>query len=117
MERYYATAVPVVRLPDRAILHAACRALAEQVADTLQEAGNQSDLRAAFEITTLARDGWSFDDLWPYLHDTVCRIALDHLTQSHDSGWLPAHGLAWVEALDDDVASDGRPGDIDEDHA
>ncbi len=110
VERYYATAVPVVRLPDRDILHAACRALADQVAGSLNDAGGQSDVHAAFMMTTLARDGWSFDDLWPYLHETICRLALERLTHRRDPNWLPAHGLAWVEVLDeDDVPFDEHP--------
>jgi DNA-binding transcriptional ArsR family regulator len=98
-ERYYAPTVPVIRAPDRELLESACRALAEDMAVAL--ARHQGDLQAAFAMTSLAREGWSFADLWPYLHETIHRLAL-----RHDSGTLPPitlapHGLGWVEETDD----------------
>ncbi len=98
-ERYYAPTVPVIRAPDRELLESACRALAEDMAVAL--ARHQGDLQAAFAMTSLAREGWSFADLWPYLHETIQRLAL-----RHDSGTLPPitlapHGLTWVEETDD----------------
>ncbi len=98
-ERYYAPTVPVIRAPDRELLESACRALAEDMAVAL--ARHQGDLQAAFAMTSLAREGWSFADLWPYLHETIQRLAL-----RHDSGTLPPitlapHGLGWVEETDD----------------
>lgn len=105
-ERYYAPAVPVIRQTDRELLEAACRALAADVASALLR--HEGDLRAAFALTTLAREGWTFEDLRPYLGDTTQRLAL-----GHDAGasprQFPAHGLAWVEeSVEFDLAAD-RP--------
>ena len=96
-ERYYALAVPVIRQPDRDLLGAAFRAAARELAGALLE--NQGDLQAAFAMTQLARDGWQFDDLWPYFSDTICQLALESavgFVESHATQ-RPLHGLAWVE--------------------
>lgn len=94
-ERYYAPAVPVIREPDRDLLVSACRGLAKEIAAALSE--NQGDLQAAFAMTHLAREGWSFDDLWPYLQDTIGRLTLDEVTDFVQPIALKPHGLAWVE--------------------
>ena len=101
-ERYYATAVPVIRQPDRELLESACRALADEVAHSLS--AGRGDLQAAFAVTTLAREGWSFADLRPYLHDTVCRLALERVTGSAAPAATQPHGLAWVEDAAEVVA-------------
>ncbi|MBA3413808.1 MAG: winged helix-turn-helix transcriptional regulator [Chloroflexia bacterium] len=94
-ERYYAPAVPVIRHPDRELLESACRGLVGEMAAVLER--NRGDLEAAFAMTHLARDGWAFDDLWPYLRETIDRL----VGERHDGiariGPVAAHGLAWVE--------------------
>jgi DNA-binding transcriptional ArsR family regulator len=96
-ERYYAPAVPVIRQPDRELLQSACRALADEAARALSR--RQGDLQAAFAMTTLAREGWTFDDLWPYLHETVCRLALERVAGTAGPATPQPHGLAWVEDI------------------
>ncbi len=96
-ERYYAPAVPVIRQPDRELLQSACRALADEAARALSR--RQGDLQAAFAMTTLAREGWTFDDLRPYLHETVCRLALEHVAGTAVPATPTPHGLAWVEEI------------------
>ena len=98
-ERYYATAVPVIRQPDREVLEAACRGLAEDVATAL--AKNWGDLHAAFALTHLAREGWTFDDLWPYLQETMSQRVLERVGGVEGARRAPPHGLAWVEDVDD----------------
>lgn len=94
-ERYYAPAVPVIRQPDRELLQSACRAVAEEVARVL--AKHQGDLQAAFAMTTLARAGWRLDELWPYLYDTIQRLALAETAGTCQPAPANAPGLAWVE--------------------
>ncbi len=96
-ERFYAPAVPVVRQPDQDLLQSACRALAAEVARALSK--SQGDLQAAFAMTTLAREGWRFDDLWPYLHATIQRLACQQVAGFPTPAPPPPHGLAWVEDL------------------
>lgn len=96
-ERYYAPAVPVIRQPDRELLQSACRAVAEEVARVL--AHHQGDLRAAFAMTTLAREGWRLDRLWPYVYDTIQRLALAETSGPSRPTPANAPGLAWVEEL------------------
>ena len=96
-ERYYAPAVPVVREPDRELLQSACRALANDVAAAL--AKNQGDLQAAFAVTHLAREGWTFDDVWSYLHDMISRLVSEQVGGFRSGAAFPAHGLAWVEDI------------------
>lgn len=96
-ERYYTPAVPVVRQQDRDLLEPACQAIAAELAAVL--AHTEADLRAAFELTHLARDGWQVGDLWPYLQDTVFRLALARIDGIGAGTPLP-HGLAWVEEID-----------------
>ena len=104
-ERYYAPAVPVIRHPDRELLESACRGLAGEIADAL--ARHQGDLQAAFAMTTLAREGWGFAELWPYLHDTIQRLASGHDPGIPAHRQFPAHGLAWVEeTVEFDLAVD-----------
>ena len=98
-ERYYAPTVPVIRAPDREMLESACRALAEDMADALTR--HQGDLQAAFAMTSLAREGWVFADLWPYFHETTRRLALGHDTGTLAPTRLAPHGLAWVEEVDE----------------
>ena len=94
-ERYYAPAVPVVREPDRELLQSACRALADDAAAAY--AKNRGDVRAAFALTHLAREGWEFDDLWPYLHDVIARLVDKRVGSARVGASIPPHGLAWVE--------------------
>ncbi len=94
-ERYYAPTVPVIRAPDRELLESACRALAKDMADALSR--HQGDLQAAFAMTSLAREGWAFADLWPYFHETLRRLALRHGGGMPPPTRLAPHGLAWVE--------------------
>ena len=98
-ERYYATAVPVVRQPDRELLESACRGLADDVATAL--AKNWGDIHAAFALTHLAREGWAFNDLWPYLSDTIARRMLERVDGIGGAPTVPPHGLAWVEEFDE----------------
>ena len=103
-ERYYATAVPVVRQPDRELIESACRGLADDVAKAL--AKNWSDVHAAFAMTHLAREGWTFNDLWPYVHETITRRVLERVEGLGGANAVRPHGLAWVE----DVAeTDAEP--------
>lgn len=110
-ERYYAPAVPVIRQPDQELLQSACRALAGEVAAALSE--RQGDLQAGFAMTTLAREGWTFDDLWPYLHATIQRLALQQVAGFPEPAPPRPHGLAWVEDIaqfevaPDDIALEG----------
>ncbi len=94
-ERYYATTVPVVRQPDRELIESACRGLADEVATAL--ARNWSDVHAAFAMTHLAREGWTFHDLWPYVQETITRRVLERVEGFGGVTAVPAHGLAWVE--------------------
>jgi DNA-binding Lrp family transcriptional regulator len=95
VERYYATAVPVVRQPDRELIESACRGLADEVAAAL--ARNWSDVHAAFAMTHLAREGWTFQDLWPYVHEAISRRVLERVEGLGGATVAPPHGLAWVE--------------------
>ena len=97
-ERYYSTAVPVVRQPDRELLESACRGLTNDVAKALEK--NWGDVHAAFALTHLAREGWAFMDLWPYLNDTINRGVLNRVGGFGCISAVPAHGLAWVEEID-----------------
>lgn len=96
-ERYYAPAVPVVREPDRELLQSACRALADAVATAV--ATNRADVQAAFAMTHLAREGWEFDDLRPYLHDMISRLVTERVGGCRHGASNPPHGLAWVEDI------------------
>jgi len=99
VERYYAPAVPVIRAQDRELIESACRAVAHDIAATM--AAHRADLEAAFAMTTLAREGWSFTALGPYLDETIRRLASQHGTDMLPPQTPPSHGLAWVEDLDD----------------
>lgn len=102
-ERYYAPTVPVIRQPDRELLETACRGLADEVAAAM--ARNWGDVHAAFAVTHLAREGWTFDDLAPYLHETISRLVVHRVGGFGSLRGVPAHGLAWVEDIavtDDD---------------
>jgi len=77
-ERYYAPSVPVIRAQDRELIGSACRAVAHDIAATM--AAHRADLEAAFAMTTLAREGWAFADLGPYLDETIRRLAPRHDT-------------------------------------
>ncbi|MDP9375736.1 MAG: helix-turn-helix domain-containing protein [Chloroflexota bacterium] len=107
-ERYYATAVPVIRQPDQEVLQSACRALAGEIGRVLSR--SQGDLRSAFAMTALARDGWTFDDLWPYLHETIGRLALQQAADLPQPVAPRRHGLAWVEDLAEFAAMPGDAG-------
>ena len=115
-ERYYATAVPVIRQPDQEVLQSACRALAGEIGRVLSR--SQGDLRSAFAMTALARDGWTFDDLWPYLHETIGRLALQQAGDLPHPAAPHRHGLAWVEDLAEFApAPDGDGTDREEESA
>lgn len=98
VERYYAPAVPVIRAQDRELIESACRAVARDIAASM--VAHRADIEAAFAMTTLAREGWTFAELGPYLDETIRRLA-----SQHDTAMLPhhtpSHGLAWVEEGDD----------------
>lgn len=96
-ERYYAPAVPVIRQPDHDLIENACRALAKDLSVALTE--NWADLQAAFAITHLAREGWTFDDLWPYLQETILRLAMERICGDPHAVPLGTHGLAWIQDL------------------
>ncbi len=98
-ERYYAPTVPVIRAPDRELLESACQALADDIAASL--AMHRADLEAAFAMTMLAREGWSFADLGPYLNETIRRLMHQGDAATPQYRPLPAHGLAWVEEAAD----------------
>lgn len=98
-ERYYAPTVPVIRLADRELLEPASRALAGELAAALIE--QRGDLLAAFAMTHLARDGWEFADLWPYIHEMVFRLTLEQMDGLIAPTAIPPHGLAWVEEMSD----------------
>ena len=108
-ERYYAAAVPVVRQPDRDMLESACRGLADEVVTALTR--NWGDLHAAFAMTHLAREGWSFNELWPYLNETITRRVLERVDGLGGGAETPPHGLAWVEEIE---VSDVEPMRIEE---
>ena len=92
-ERYYTTTVPVVRQPDRELLETACRGLADDVAAVVSK--NWGDVHAAFAMTHLAREGWSFGELWPYLSETISRLVLERV-DGFGGAAVPPHGLAWI---------------------
>lgn len=96
-ERYYAPAVPVIRQPDHDLFESACRALANDLAVALTE--NWADLQAAFAVTHLAREGWTFDDLWPYLQETIVRLATQRIGGGVHAVPNAAHGLVWIQDL------------------
>ena len=96
-ERYYAPAVPVIRAPDAEVLESACRAAAGDVAEVVRK--HWSDLLSAWAMTHLAREGWTVDDLWPYLDETIQRLAGEQLRDIISPAALPRHGLAWVEEI------------------
>ena len=98
-ERYYATAVPVIRQPDRELLESACRGLADDVVEAL--AKRWGDVHAAFALTHLAREGWAFADLWPYLNETISRRVVERVGGLGGIAAVAPHGLAWVEELDE----------------
>lgn len=98
-ERYYAPAVPVIRQPDHDLIESACRALAKDLSVALTE--NWADLQAAFAVTHLAREGWTFDDLWPYLQETILRLAMERIGGDSHAFPLATHGLAWIQDLCD----------------
>lgn len=96
-ERYYGPAVPVIRQPDHDLFESACRALANDLAAGLTE--NWADLQAAFAVTHLAREGWTFDDLWPYLQGTIVRLATERIGGGVHAVPNAAHGLVWIQDL------------------
>lgn len=98
-ERYYAPAVPVIRAPDAEVLESACRAVADEVAVVLRR--NWGDVLSAFAVTHLARDGWTADDLWPYMSETIQRLTQSKLGDVVNPVASPSHGLAWVEEIVD----------------
>lgn len=96
-ERYYAPAVPVVRQPDRELLETACWGLTNDIAATV--ARQWGDVEAAFALTHLTREGWSVDDLQPYLQDTLARLVAEQLGRAAPLAKLQCHGLAWMEEV------------------
>jgi transposase-like protein len=99
VERYYAPAVPVIRAPDRELLENACRAAAAEAVAVLRR--NWSELLAAFAMTHLARDGWTVDDVWPYMEETIHRLVRERMGDVVSANPPPVHGLAWVEEIVD----------------
>jgi len=98
----------VIRAQDRELIESACRAVAHDIAATM--AAHRADLEAAFAMTTLAREGWSFTALGPYLDETIRRLAAQHGTDMLSPKTPPSHGLAWVENFDDfAIESAGDP--------
>jgi DNA-binding Lrp family transcriptional regulator len=95
-ERYYTPAVPVIRQPDREILESACRSISDDLASSLRS--NEADLRAAFAMTHAVRDGWTFDDLWPFVQETFVRLALEQIPGTVQPA-SSTHGLLWVEEV------------------
>jgi DNA-binding transcriptional ArsR family regulator len=107
-ERYYAPTVPVIRVQDRELIESACRAVAHDIAASM--VAHRADLEAAFAMTTLAREGWAFADLEPYLDEMIRRLASQHDTDMPPHRPPPSHGLAWVEEVADfAVELDGAP--------
>ncbi len=96
-ERYYAPAVPIIRQPDHDLFEGACRSLANDLAAGLTE--NWADLQAAFALTHLAREGWTFDDLWPYLQETIVRLATERIGGGVHAVPNATHGLVWIQDL------------------
>jgi DNA-binding Lrp family transcriptional regulator len=105
-ERYYAPAVPVIRAPDAEVIESACVAVTHEMAQVLHD--NWSDLLAAFAVTHLAREGWTVDDLWPYMEETIRRLVLEEMRDIVCPAEAPAHGLAWVEEIVDLDAAPAR---------
>ena len=98
-ERYYAPTVPVIRRADRELLEPACRALAGEMAAALTE--HRGDLLAAFAMTHLARDGWEFSNVWPFINEMVFRLTTEQMDGLIAPANVAPHGLAWVEELSD----------------
>ena len=96
-ERYYAPAVPVIRAPDAEVIESACQAVSNEMARVLRE--NWSDLLAAFAVTHLAREGWTVNDLWPYMDETIRRLTQEQMRGAVSPAEIPGHGLAWVEEI------------------
>ena len=96
-ERYYAPAVPVIRAPDAEVLESACRAVSDEVAQVLRE--HWSDLLAAFAVTHVAREGWTVNDLWPYMDERIRRLVQERMRGVVSPAAVPGHGLAWVEEI------------------
>lgn len=96
-ERYYAPTVPVIRQPDRELLETACRGLADDVARAMAQ--SWGDVHAAFAVTHLAREGWTFEALAPYLHETVARLVVHRVSGFAVPRDVPGHGLAGVEEI------------------
>lgn len=106
VERYYTPTVPVIRQPDREVLHSACRPVADEFAAALRR--GQADLEAAFAMTALAREGWTIHQLWPYLNESIHHLALAQAAGFARPAALPPHGLAWVEESElAEVAAEG----------
>lgn len=96
-ERYYAPAIPVIRQPDREILEAACRGVAEALAGALRV--QQAEIVGAFVLTSLYRDGWQLPDLWPYLQETIYRLALACEPDLIPTDALGSDRPVWLEIL------------------
>lgn len=96
-ERYYAPAVPVIRVPDAEVIESACQAVSNEMARVLRD--NWSDLLAAFAVTHLAREGWTVNDLWPYMDETIRRLTHEQMRGVVSPAVVPDHGLAWVEEI------------------
>lgn len=105
-ERYYAPAVPVIRPPDREILETACYAVAAALAAALRE--QQAAIVGAVVLTNLYRDGWHIAQLWPYLQETIYRLALERAPGLSAPAALGPDGPVWLEIFP------GEPGDREE---
>jgi DNA-binding Lrp family transcriptional regulator len=96
-ERYYAPTVPVIRAPDAEVIESACQAISHEMARVLRD--NWSELLSAFAMTHLAREGWTFDDLWLYMDETIRRLVQEQMVGVVNRAPIPDHGLTWVEEI------------------
>ena len=95
-ERYYEPNFPVVSRTESPFFESACSELADEMASLFTQ--KLDLLREAFDRTTLAARGWTFEDLTHYLYARAQRGARSIL---EDRGALPAaashlNGVEWV---------------------
>lgn len=109
-ERYYAPAVPVIRQPDYELLESACRGLVGDMADALRR--NQGDLLSAFAMTHLAREGWEFRDVWPYLQESIGRLVIERVGSLVGPVPVKPHGVMWIEDGNGPDADDVRQEEV-----
>lgn len=95
-ERYYEPNFPVVNRQESACFEGVCEELSNEMASLFERRLGQ--LREAFERTTLAGHGWTFEDLTHYFFARAQRGARAAL---EDRGTLPPrsshlNGVEWV---------------------